>query len=57
MSSYNVFITGKDLSNSSDGKGYLGYVNNLNPTYFYLSMADIEFSHYPIAVQWFVIGY
>ncbi len=57
MTSYNVFITGEDLTNSIGGKGYLGYVNQLNPTYFYLSMSDIDFDHYTVSVQWMAIGY
>ena len=57
MTSYNVFITGKDLSNSTSGRGYLGYVSQLNSEYFYFSMSDVAFNHYPVSVQWIAIGY
>lgn len=57
MTSYNVLITGKDLTNSVGGKGYLGYVNELHNTYFYLSMSDMYFDHFPVAAQWFAFGY
>ena len=57
MTSYKVYVTYRDTNNVSGGKGYLGYVNKLNSTYFYLNASDMDYAHYPVGVQWQVIGY
>ncbi len=47
----------KNTTNNSGGKGYFGYINNFNSTYFKCSISDTEFDHYPVNIQWFAIGY